>query len=122
MALTLFLISSIAIRPFAGLIIERFGEKQCCEVQHYCLHFWPLVIYVNQLWILLMIRFVHGIWFSILTTVTVPIVNEFIPEQRKGEGMGYFVMSTNLAVVFGPMIALATLRYTSFITYLFFSL
>ncbi|SSW87189.1 Major Facilitator Superfamily [Klebsiella pneumoniae] len=27
LALTLFLISSIAIRPFAGLIIERLGEK-----------------------------------------------------------------------------------------------
>ncbi|MDQ9951224.1 MULTISPECIES: MFS transporter [Acinetobacter] len=115
LALTLFLISSIAIRPFAGLIIERFGEKTVLRGSALLFAFLALgYLCVNQLWILLMIRFVHGIWFSILTTVTVPIVNEFIPEQRKGEGMGYFVMSTNLAVVFGPMIALATLRYTSF--------
>lgn len=115
LALTLFLISSIAIRPFAGLIIERFGEKTVLRGSALLFAFLALgYLCVNQLWILLMIRFLHGIWFSILTTVTVPIVNEFIPEQRKGEGMGYFVMSTNLAVVFGPMIALATLRYTSF--------
>lgn len=115
LALTLFLISSIAIRPFAGLIIERFGEKTVLRGSALLFAFLALgYLCVNQLWILLMIRFVHGIWFSILTTVTVPIVNEFIPKQRKGEGMGYFVMSTNLAVVFGPMIALATLRYTSF--------
>lgn len=115
LALTLFLISSIAIRPFAGLIIERFGEKTALRGSALLFAFLAFgYLCINQLWVLLLIRFVHGIWFSILTTVTVPIVNEFIPEHRKGEGMGYFVMSTNLAVVFGPMIALATLRYTSF--------
>src|SRR5690606_18964309 len=56
----------------------------------------------------------HGIWFSILTTVAVPVANEFIPEQRKGEGMGYFVMSTNLGVVFGPLLALTVIQFTSF--------
>ncbi|NUF31151.1 MFS transporter [Acinetobacter oleivorans] len=115
LALTLFLISSIAIRPFAGLIIDRLGEKNALRGSALLFVFLAFgYLWVNQLWILLLIRFLHGIWFSILTTVTVPIVNEFIPEQRKGEGMGYFVMSTNLAVVFGPMIALATVRYTSF--------
>lgn len=115
LALTLFLISSIAIRPFAGLIIERFGEKTALRGSALLFAFLAFgYLCINQLWVLLLIRFVHGIWFSILTTVTVPIVNEFIPEHRKGEGMGYFVMSANLAVVFGPMIALATLRYTSF--------
>lgn len=115
LALTLFLISSIAIRPFAGLIIERLGEKTALRGSALLFAFLAFgYLFINQLWILLFIRFAHGIWFSILTTVTVPIVNEFIPEQRKGEGMGYFVMSTNLAVVFGPMIALATVRYTSF--------
>ncbi len=115
LALTLFLISSIAIRPFAGLIIDRLGEKNALRGSALLFAFLAFgYLWVNQLWILLLIRFLHGIWFSILTTVTVPIVNEFIPEQRKGEGMGYFVMSTNLAVVFGPMIALATIRYTSF--------
>lgn len=45
--------------------------------------------------------FLHGIWFSILTTVAVPVASDFIPEARKGEGIGYFVMSTNLGVVLG---------------------
>ncbi|ENX44725.1 hypothetical protein F886_02504 [Acinetobacter sp. NIPH 542] len=115
LALTLFLVSSIITRPFAGLIIERLGEKTALRGSALLFAFLAFgYLFINQLWILLFIRFAHGIWFSILTTVTVPIVNEFIPEQRKGEGMGYFVMSTNLAVVFGPMIALATVRYTSF--------
>ncbi|MFH3639575.1 MFS transporter, partial [Acinetobacter baumannii] len=87
-----------AIRPFAGLIIERLGEKTALRGSGLLFAFLAFgYLFINQLWVLLLIRFVHGIWFSILTTVTVPIVNEFIPEQRKGEGMGYFVMSTNFA-------------------------
>ena len=42
------------------------------------------------------------------------VANEFIPESRKGEGMGYFVMSTNLGVVFGPLLALTVVQFTSF--------
>ena len=48
---------------------------------------------------------------SFTTTVAVPIANDFIPEHRKGEGMGYYVMSTNLGVVFGPLLALTIIQF-----------
>lgn len=70
----------------------------------------------DNLTMLMIIRFLHGIWFSILTTVTVPIANEFIPEQQKGEGMGYFVMSINLGIVLGPLIGLTLIQSTSYLT------
>src|SRR5690606_9141681 len=62
------------------------------------------------------IRLFHGIWFSILTTVTVPIANEFIPANRRGEGMGYFVMSVNLGIVLGPLIGLSFIQQFSYQT------
>ena len=117
LALTLFLISSIAIRPFSGLIIQKIGHKlsfRGSELLFVLFAFTYLL--ADSLWILLLVRFIHGIWFSILTTVAVPVANEFIPEHRKGEGMGYYVMSTNLAVVFGPFIALTVLQYSDFKT------
>ncbi|WP_447506056.1 MFS transporter [Acinetobacter pittii] len=115
LALTLFLISSIMIRPFTGLIIERLGKKLALRGTALVFVFFAFgYLWADQLWLLLLIRFIHGIWFSILTTVVVPVVNDFIPEHRKGEGMGYFVMSTNIAVVFGPMLALRMIQYTSF--------
>lgn len=115
LALTLFLVSSIAVRPFSGLIVERLGKAfsfRASASLFVCFAF--SYLWVDSMWSLLAIRFIHGIWFSILTTVTVPIAHDFIPEQRKGEGMGYFVMSTNLAVVFGPLIALSVVQYSSF--------
>ena len=115
LALTLFLVSSIAIRPFSGLIIERLGKKLALRgAGVFFLIFAFSYMLIDSLWSLLLVRFLHGFWFSILTTVNVPVVNEFIPESRKGEGMGYFVMSTNLGVVFGPLLALTAIQSMSF--------
>jgi len=114
-ALTLFLVSSIAIRPFSGLIIEKLGKKLAMRGAGLLFALFAFsYLLIDSMSSLLIVRFLHGIWFSILTTVTVPVANDFIPDQRKGEGMGYFVMSTNLGVVFGPLIALTTIQFTSF--------
>lgn len=115
LALTLFLLSSIAVRPFSGLIVEKLGKKISFRGSEFLFVLFSFsYLFADSMWALLIIRFVHGIWFSVLTTVTVPIANDFIPDHRKGEGMGYFVMSTNLAVVFGPLIALTVLQFTDF--------
>ncbi|WP_168395377.1 MFS transporter [Acinetobacter indicus] len=115
LALTLFLVSSIAIRPFSGLIVEKLGKKLSFRGSELCFVLFAFYyIWIDSMWSLLLVRFLHGIWFSILTTVAVPVASDFIPEARKGEGIGYFVMSTNLGVVFGPLIALTTIQFTSF--------
>lgn len=117
LALTLFLVSSIAIRPFSGLIVERLGKKRAVRGAGLLFVLFAFsYMFIDSLWSLLLVRFLHGFWFSILTTVNVPVVNDFIPEHRKGEGMGYFVMSTNLGVVFGPLIALMVIQFASFTT------
>ncbi|SPL72149.1 MFS transporter [Acinetobacter stercoris] len=115
LALTLFLVSSIAVRPFAGFIIQKIGTRKAFLGSALLFVIFAFsYLLADQLWILLTVRFIHGIWFSILTTVAVPIASEFIPEQRKGEGIGYYVMSTNLAVVIGPFIALTMTQFVDF--------
>ncbi|MFU9045731.1 MFS transporter [Acinetobacter tibetensis] len=115
LAMTLFMASSIAVRPFSGLIIEKFGRKKTLFISEllFCL-FSVAYIFADNLEVLLWLRFLHGIWFSILTTVTVPIANEFIPDSRRGEGMGYFVMSVNLGIVLGPLIGLSLIQPLSY--------
>ncbi|WP_336929438.1 MFS transporter [Acinetobacter tandoii] len=115
LTMTLFMASSIAVRPFSGLIIEKFGRKKTFFVSEFLFCLFSIAyIFADNLQVLLWLRFLHGIWFSILTTVTVPIANEFIPDSRRGEGMGYFVMSVNLGIVLGPLIGLSLIQPLSY--------
>ena len=115
LAMTLFMVSAIAVRPFSGLIIEKLGTKKALYISEslFCLFSLTYVL-ADNLTVLMIIRFLHGIWFSILTTVAVPIVNDFIPAKRKGEGMGYFLMSINLGIVLGPLIGLTFIQSLSY--------
>lgn len=116
LATTLFMASAIAVRPFSGLIIEKIGLKKAFYGSEslFCLVS-IAYIFADNLTILMIIRLVHGVWFSILTTVAVPIANSFIPTQRKGEGMGYFLMSINLGIVLGPLLALTLIQHVSYV-------
>lgn len=112
LATTIFLLSAIIVRPFSGKIIELLGKKKTLIISVMLfgissfIYFW-----VDDFYLLMGLRFFHGIWFSIGTTVLVAIAADMIPSHRKGEGMGYFAMSMNLAVVVGPFISLALIQW-----------
>jgi MFS family permease len=115
LAMTIFMLSAIVVRPFAGKIIEMFGKRKTLLISELFFVISSfLYLFIDSLSILLALRLFHGIWFSIVTTVLIAIANDIVPESRKGAGLGYFAMSMNLAVVFGPFIGLATLQWFSY--------
>lgn len=115
LTLTLFMVSSIMIRPFSGLIIEKLGQRRTLIISAtmFCLIAFGY-LFISNMTSLYILRLMHGVWFSILTTVCVPVVNQFIPDSRRGEGMGYYAMSVNLGVVLGPLIGLGLIPYLSY--------
>ncbi|RUL49879.1 MULTISPECIES: MFS transporter [Lysinibacillus] len=115
LAITIFMLSAIAVRPFAGKIIEKFGKRKILLISElfFCIST-ILYVFIDSLPLLFALRLFHGIWFSLVTTVLISIVNDIIPDSRKGAGIGYFSMSSNLAVVFGPFIALTTIQWSTF--------
>ncbi|WP_226659862.1 MFS transporter [Pseudalkalibacillus hwajinpoensis] len=114
--ITIFLLSAIIVRPFSGRLIDRFGKKKML-VTSAALFATASFLYplVDNYVALLLLRFFHGVWFSIVTTAAGGIAADTIPRERRGEGLGYFAMSMNLAVVTGPFIALTLLQYVSYI-------
>lgn len=107
LATTIFLLSVIIIRPFSGMILEKFGRKRMLVISMtaFALSTFSYTI-TDDVTILLILRFIHGISFSIATTVTLSIAADLVPPERRGEGLGYFGMSMNLAMVTGPFLAL----------------
>jgi len=115
LTLTLFMVSAILIRPFSGLIIEKLGQRRTLIISATMFCFIAFsYLFISNMTNLYILRLIHGVWFSILTTVCVPVVNQFIPDSRRGEGMGYYAMSVNLGIVLGPLIGLSLIPYLSY--------
>lgn len=113
--LTVYVIAAVIMRPFAGrwmdgphrskvLILSLIGFMAVSL-------FYPLV---SSLGLLLVLRALHGFGFGAATTGNGTIVAEIVPAQRKGEGLGYYTLSMNLAMVLGPFVGLVVIQNASF--------
>ena len=114
LAMTFFQIGTVAARPCAGILIDAVNKRR-------------LMIVITVLFFLLMcsfafaatlstlygLRLVHGVIFAVATTTAAALAALILPPARKDEGIGYFALSTNLAMVAGPMIGLLILEYFS---------
>jgi MFS family permease len=108
---TVFLISAIIIRPFSGFWMERIGARKILLTSLIIfLGASILYFFARSMGALLTVRFLHGIGFGMATTAAGGLVASIIPKARGGEGMGYFIMSANLAMVIGPFVGLTTIQ------------
>jgi predicted MFS family arabinose efflux permease len=63
---------------------------------------------------LLLMRVGYGIGFGMSSTIIPTLVSQIIPSRRMGEGIGYFGLSTSLAMSIGPMIGLNAMKQSGF--------
>ena len=115
LALTSFIIAAVLVRPFAGNWLDQFGRKKIFVIfSALFMVFTFLYMGISSLVFLLVLRFLHGISFGVGTTAMAAIAADLVPDQRKGEGIGYYALFMNLAMVIGPFIGLTALHRFSF--------
>jgi MFS family permease len=109
---TIYLIAAIIIRPIVGPLIEKSRKLIMlkCSLLIFIISSFLYLLSDTIGW-LLAIRFLHGMGFGIATTATSAIVADIIPSSKQGEGMGYFILSSNLAMVIGPFLGLVSLEH-----------
>lgn len=73
-----------------------------------------LYVVADSIGSLLLMRVGYGIGFGIASTIIPTIVSQIIPSKRMGEGIGYFGLSTSLAMSIGPMIGLNVMKQSGF--------
>lgn len=113
--MTIFLVSAIIVRPFTGKLLDIVGKRKMLIVSlFFYLICTVLYYFITPFEGLLGLRFFQGIWFSIVTTAAGSLAADIVPKTRRGAGLGYYVMSTNLAVVVGPFIALFIVQTNSY--------
>jgi len=115
LVVTFMLASAILVRPFSAKVLDILGKKTSLILSVIIFTITTyFYLWVNTFTPLLILRFIHGISFGILTTSTSAIAANIVPKARRGAGMGYFAMAMNIAVVAGPFIGLTLLQYISF--------
>ncbi|WLR48815.1 MFS transporter [Halobacillus litoralis] len=113
--ITVFLLAAILIRPLSGQWVESFGRKPVVVIAlSIFLGSSFLYLWFDSFSTLLIIRFIQGIGFGMGTTALGAIAADVIPDQRKGEGLGYFAMSMNFAMVIGPFLGLTLIQNAGF--------
>ena len=107
LASSIFVLGAVMVRPIAGKMIDKIGKKKLLMIGLVLFLVMMLLYFpVNSLPLMLLIRFIHGFAFGIGSTATGTIAADIIPASRRGEGLGYFATSMNLAMAVGPFLGL----------------
>lgn len=107
LAMTAFQIGAVSCRPLAGRIIDAVNKQRLMRAA--TIAFFLVMFAFNWLHseqAIYALRFLHGCIFALATTAAAAMAALVLPASRKGEGIGYFALSTNLAMVVGPLIGL----------------
>ena len=60
------------------------------------------------------LRILHGFFYGIAQTTVTAIVTELVPESRKGEGIGYYMLSSTIGSAIGPFLGMALMQWAGF--------
>lgn len=115
LAASIFIIGALFARLFAGKYIDIVGRKKLLYSSLvFFLIFTVLYFFASNLPLLLLIRFIHGAAFGGAATVIATAVMDALPPARRGEGTGYFSLSTAASTAVGPFLALFLSQHYSF--------
>ncbi len=111
----IFTFSALLLRPYAGHTLETKGRRfvYLTGIAIFVLSVGSFG-FVNSLIFLFVLRIVQGFGWGFSTTASGTIATDLIPAKRRGEGMGYFGLSGNIALAFGPTLGLALAGVISF--------
>lgn len=100
-------IASVMIRPFSGYTLDRYSRKMVFVIALivYSLLFTGYLVALSVT-VLILLRFSQGLTWGFTTIAGSTIAVDLIPSAKRGEGIGYFALSTTLGMSVGPIIGL----------------
>ncbi|KKE79979.1 MFS transporter [Oceanobacillus caeni] len=115
LAAGIFVIGMLFGRLFSGKYIDQVGQKKILFIG-FIFSVITILLYfsITNLPILFLVRFLHGAAFGVASTATGTIVQHIIPDTRRGEGTGYYGLSTTLASAVGPFFGILINQHLGF--------
>lgn len=105
--LSSYTVAALLIRPFSGFVLDTAQRKPLYLIAFFIFVTtfvsYPLALTIGMF---MLFRILHGFAFGFVTTAGNSLVVDILPASRRGEGLGYFGVANNLAMVVGPMAGL----------------
>ena len=101
----IYVFGGLCSRVYSGNALERIGWRKIALV-FMGIHFLACLLYfiVDNVTLLIIVRFVHGIGFGASANAIVTVASAILPKKRFSEAFGYFMLGTTIAVGLGPFI------------------
>ena len=102
----IYIFGGLCSRIYSANALERRDWKKLAVI-FLSIHFLACIFYffANNVTILLIVRFIHGLGFGASANAIVTIASAILPKKRFGEAFGYFMLGTTIAVGLGPYIS-----------------
>lgn len=115
LAVGIYVLTALIARLFAGKIVEVVGSKKILVIS--AIFFFIAVLahqFASSFSLLMIIRAMHGFTFGFLMTAAGAIMADVVPDERRGEGTGYYATAMNIAMAIGPFIGIIIMRTATF--------
>ncbi len=113
----LFIVGTLFGRLLIGKCLQRFGYRSTLLFGLAGFLLLSLGYFIEMgVTALLGIRFIHGFMMGVASTVLGTVIAQTLPPTRRGEGIGYYSMSSTLGTAIGPFVAIWMMLHTSYQT------
>ena len=103
----LYVIGGLASRLLLGKYVEFVGRKRMLIMALFGALFMSFMYFiVSSLFMLFVIRLLHGITYGVASTCTSDIIAKIVPPSRRGEGLGYYALSITISTAVGPLLGM----------------
>jgi MFS family permease len=107
---SIFILGALFARIFVGTFLDRVGRRRMIlggvALEILCSASYLFIANAGLIG-LITLRIAHGLAFGATQTALGTIVTSVIPDERKGEGIGYFMLSVTLGAAIGPSLGIS---------------
>lgn len=108
---SVFILGALCSRLFFGGAIDKVGRGRvlvaCMTGEVACTLLYLAFEHVPAIGVFIVLRFLHGAFYGLSQTTVTSIVSGAVPFSRKGEGVGYYMLSVTLGAALGPLMGSA---------------
>lgn len=115
LAASIFIIGALLARLITGRVVDYIGRKRLLVIGAIFEVIFS-VLYLTGLGLapLFVLRFFHGVSYGACSTTIGTIVTALVPDSRKGEGVGYYMLSVTLGAAVGPFLGMFLTQHAGF--------